>query len=369
MKNLSCSASVLLAFLGTSWSTQALSAVVADASVSRDSAKDAYQIEWRTEPKGAPVTIRVSNSASESPKTIVATGAVGGSFRWQPGEASHRHYFSVSSDDNSSRVAATRLLPLEGGRNFRDLGGYATADGRTVKWGKVFRSGVMDGLTDADYDYLSSLGIKTVCDLRAAAERKAEPTDWRAGKVEYVSYPDPAEDEDAPNPLSALADPDITPVQVAAAMAEGYVGIAYEQAPAYRNMFDRMAGGEIPLAFNCSAGKDRTGIGAALLLTLLGVPRETVVADYSLSDDYVDYMRAFASQMARDKARDNGSPYAFLFELPLTTVQPLMRSDPMYIETALTAIEEKFGSVETFIRDELDITESEANAIRNALLE
>ena len=79
-------------------------------------------------------------------------------------------------------------MPLQGGRNFRDLGGYPTVDGRRVKWGRLFRSGTMAFLTDSDYDFLSNLGIAAVCDLRSTGEREAEPTQWRTDPpAEYVA--------------------------------------------------------------------------------------------------------------------------------------------------------------------------------------
>lgn len=85
----------------------------------------------------------------------------------QPGEAKARQGVSVQQQ------AHPRLLPLEGGQNFRDLGGYRTRDGRTVRWGMLFRSGAMDRLTAADYAYLGKIGIRTVCDFRRA--RNAPP--------------------------------------------------------------------------------------------------------------------------------------------------------------------------------------------------
>lgn len=263
-------------------------------------------------------------------------------------------------------------MPLEGGRNFRDLGGYETADGKTVKWGKVFRSGVMHELTDADYDYLSDLGIKTVCDFRETDERKNEPTDWRAGDIEYLTFaPPPGNDDDpANNPMfAALLDPDSTPDDVANAMAAGYHDIALGEAEGYTAMFDELAAGRTPLAFNCSAGKDRAGTAAALILTALGVPRETVVHDYSLSDDFVDYMAEFMGPEARAEAEAGDSPYAFLFQLPPEKVEPLMASHPMYIEASLDHIAAEHGSVLAFIQNELDVTDTELSAIRASLLE
>jgi protein-tyrosine phosphatase len=75
-------------------------------------------------------------------------------------------------------VPQDRLIALEGGRNFRDLGGYPTVDGRRVRWGLMFRSGSLSGLTEADWDSLTRRGIRTICDLRTHKERAAEPFAW-----------------------------------------------------------------------------------------------------------------------------------------------------------------------------------------------
>ena len=341
---------------------------VVNAAVSIDADRGHYIVEWQTEPPGVPVTVAVAASPRADDTEMIARDALDTRYRWHAAVGEERQYFFVTPGKGDAYPVASRVLPLEGGRNFRDLGGYRMKDGSRVKWGRIYRSGVMDGLTDKDYEYLASLGIRTICDFRAADERRAEPTNWRAGDIRYVTFPDPISNEDA-SPLSVLREPDVTPERVAKAMAEGYVGIAYEQAPAYRSMFDRLASGEIPLAFNCSAGKDRTGIGAALLLTLLGAPRETIVADYALSDDVVDYMQEFMGEEARAEALENGSPYAFLFEMPPQLIEPLMRSDPLYIESALDALAEQHGSVMNYIRQELDVTDAEVRAIRSALLE
>jgi protein-tyrosine phosphatase len=77
-----------------------------------------------------------------------------------------------------AKVTHSRLLPLQGGQNFRDLGGYRTRDSRTVRWGVLFRSGAMNALTPADFAYLGRLGIRTVCDFRSTDERNAAPVQW-----------------------------------------------------------------------------------------------------------------------------------------------------------------------------------------------
>lgn len=335
-----------------------------------ESAND-YTITWDG---GAPVTIKVSTTPGFAAGEGETIGTFeGGSASWSAEGDPARRYFRLTAESGESEEVAVRLLPLEGGRNFRDLGGYETQDGKTVKWGRVYRSGVMSGLTDGDYEYLSDLGISTVCDFREEDERKSEPTDWRAGEIEYMTFAPPPEDEEgASNPMFAVfQNPEATPEDVRQAMAAGYPGIAEGEDEGYTAMFDQLAAGNIPLAFNCSAGKDRAGTAAAMVLTALGVPRETVVEDYALSDDYVDYMAEFMGDEARAKAAEEGeeSPYAFLMKLPPEMVAPLMESNPIYIETTLDAMTEKHGSVLAYIQAEFDVTDEELTAIRSQLLE
>ena len=338
-------------------------------SVSFDEEAGAYTLDWTLSEAGAPVDILVASSPEGSDAQSLAVGLTETRFTWTPGDApAERHYFLIDPETGPAMIAATRVLPLEGGRTFRDLGGYETADGRTVKWGALFRSGVMNKLTEADYAYLSSLGIGSVYDLRTSDERTSEPTVWAAGAIDYVTFPDPASDSDA-NPLvQVFTDPEVTPAKVSAMMTELYSGILEQQAPAYRAMFDELANGEAaPMVFNCSAGKDRTGVGAALILSALGVPRETVVADYALSEQVVDYAREF--ELTGEEEVDPDSPYAFLRQLPPELVMPLMRSDPAYIEAVLDGLDAEYGSTLAFIQTELDVDDEELARIRARLLD
>ena len=338
----------------------------AGVTVTLDKASKTYTIDWREE-IGTDLYLEVSSSpdtpAGEGQRLVKQPEA--SRHEWTADTLDARHYFTLVPQSGEPVRTALRLLPLEGGRNFRDLGGYETENGQTVRWGHLYRSGVMSELTDEDYAYLSGLGIQVICDLRTAEERADEPTKWKGSEIDYITFPDPSSD-DSMGLMAVFQDPDVTPEKVSQTMAEAYAGIAEDQTPAYREMFDRLAEGEIPLAFNCSAGKDRTGIGAALLLTALGVPRETVVADYALSEVYVDYMEAFAGDEA---AANEDSPYAFLAKLPPELVAPLMRSDPFYIETALADIEEEYGSVMAFLKEEVDVTDEELASIRSQLLQ
>ena len=336
-------------------------------SVEHGASPNDYLLQWETDVPDAAVRLEVSSHPDAADAEVIAEDITAGEFQWTAPPPPSRRYFSVAPASGEAVQGAVRLLPLEGGRNFRDLGGYATEDGRRVRWGRVYRSGVMTNLTAGDYEYLASLGIATICDYRSEQERHEEPTRWGAGQVDYVTFPDPATPAGS-SLAGVLSNPDVTPQAVADAMAAGYTQIAKDHASSFGTMFDRLAAGEIPLAFNCSAGKDRAGISAALLLTALGVPRATVVADYALSEQLVDYVAEFRGGADHEGAEEGGA-YAFLAALPLELLTPLMRSDPRYIEYALAWMDEEYGSVMNFIREELDVTGAELSAIRAALLE
>jgi len=232
-----------------------------------------------------------------------------------------------------------------------------TDGGRITKWETVYRSGSPAGLTEADQAELTRRGIRTVCDFRTNEERESEPNPFVAGN-DAVTYWTRDLAEGMSNFHTALTGPDSGPETSRAVLIASYKSMPETYAESFAQMFRFLAEGQTPLAFNCTAGKDRTGIASALLLTVLGVPRETVIADYALTDKIVDYR----AQM-EEGAQSNPS-YAFLMELPWETVAPLVASDPAYLESAFTAIEQEYGSVDSFIETRLGVTPDMKTAIR-----
>ncbi|MGK6353989.1 tyrosine-protein phosphatase [Sphingomonas sp. DT-207] len=257
-----------------------------------------------------------------------------------------------------SAVQHQRVLPLEGGQNFRDLGGYRTADGRTVKWGVLFRSGAMNGLTDKDFAYLRKLGLRTVCDFRDIRERKQAAVNWPAGTPPKVLASDYS--MDSAEMMRTLAAPGLDGPKTRTMMASFYRETPYKFADQYRRMFGELKAGNVPLAFNCSAGKDRTGVAAALLLTALGVPHETVVEDYLLSNTYFKPTAAMAGD-------DEAS--AFFKRLPPDVIKALMGVDRSYIEGAFAEIRERSGSLDAYYKDELGLSAADIAALRARYLE
>lgn len=243
-------------------------------------------------------------------------------------------------------AAAQRVLPLQGGNNFRDLGGYRTADGRSVRWGLLYRSAAMDKLTLADFQYLNGLGIRTICDLRDRRERASQALAWPKGLNPPRVL---ADDYDLDMTGFAVLFGGASPPDAATArqvMAKSYPAMLARFNGQYRRMFAELLAGEAPLAFNCSAGKDRTGIAAALLLTALGVPRETVIDDYLLSNRYFDPHKGLATD---DRAG------AMWRRLPPDVLRVLMGVDRSYLEAVFQVIDAHPGGVDGYLDDRLGL--------------
>ncbi len=264
---------------------------------------------------------------------------------------------------SSAAIAAApaphlRVLPLQGGRNFRDLGGYRTIDGRHVKWGLLFRSGSMHGLTPADYAYLEGRGIRVVCDLRSTTERNNEPVNWPADHAPAVLTDDYLLADSGAMPKGDMRHWNAR--QSNAAMAATYPQILKYFAGQYRRMFAELLAGHAPLAVNCSAGKDRTGVASALLLTALGVPRKTVIADYELTNRTLD-SSAFL--------KGTSASAMMLSSLPAPALHAILSADRGNIAAALAVVDAHPGGADGYFRDEMNLSRDDLRRLRALYLE
>lgn len=253
-------------------------------------------------------------------------------------------------NDSVNASAPERRLPMEGAANFRDLGGYRTADGRSVRWRHVFRSDALSALTAADQARLKALGVRLVCDLRISGERRlapnALPDDSGIERFEPGFIPRGTLDMLAELRAGTLRGPDIIE------HVKGHYWIMpREHADAFGGVLRRLAETR-PAVVHCTSGKDRTGLTAAFLLLALGVPVETVYEDYLLTNDY-----------RRDVTR--------LLNLPLSDedMAILTSARREYLETALNSMIDLSGSIEAFLREHLGIDEALRRRLHAALLE
>lgn len=359
---------VLLALFGTALAAPAAHARFRSVSVEREQGRLA--VVWAAD---GPVDVYEAKEADAS-----VNGAVLLSDDDRDGrhivtaEAFARPYFLLKDESDGTILrVAERLLPLERGSNFRDLGGYRAADGRYVRWGRIFRSGAMPVLSDADIRYFAGLGIATVVDLRSAEERELAPdTILSQPGVRYFAS-DYSMASIFGRLMPAPGGNTAVPRQEASGMTLLYRDWLVSLAPQFREMFASLLAGEGGLVYHCSAGQDRTGVGSALILAALGVPREVILADYHLSTP----SRRPEHEMPKiDPARFPNNAMAAYFAKASTAEVPKAR--PLYdargvafLAATFDEIDTRWGSVEHYLDDVLGIGAVELAELRADYLE
>jgi protein-tyrosine phosphatase len=228
-----------------------------------------------------------------------------------------------------------------------------------VKWGLLFRSGTMHGLTEGDYAYLSRRGIKVVCDFRDVRERRDEPSNWPKADGPRVLSEDYQLDMAGFMPKG---DPRTwTAEQARTAMRNSYPHMLETFHGQYRRMFAELLAGNAPLVFHCSAGKDRTGIAAALLLTALGVPRATVIDDYLLTNTYLDAGKLIAQNA-------HAGPASPLAGVPPEVARAMIAADRSYIEAALSVLDRHAGGTTGWLKAEMGLSAADLAKLRRMYL-
>jgi protein-tyrosine phosphatase len=258
-----------------------------------------------------------------------------------------------------------RQLPLTGGRNFRDLGGYDTSDGRRTRWRRLYRSGVMHRLTDADCTQLLSLGIRVICDLRTPGERSREPTRLPLDAFDVMEWDYDHRHISFRSQLSSQET--LSPEVVRGCMLKIYRSLPRLLAEQFGGLLQRVAADDTPLVFHCSAGKDRTGIASALILSTLGVPHEQIFADYLLTNSAMDLE---AEHFTRRTGQVGiGDEYSLLQRATAEIRAPLLRAYPEYLGAAIAQIESDHGSIANYLIEQLGVSADMQQHMCDTLLE
>ena len=249
--------------------------------------------------------------------------------------------------------SARRHIVLQGAVNVRDLGGYPGADGRHVKWGTLYRSADISRLTDADLRALDYLHIRYDVDLRGVAESAQAPDRINPG-TDYILCP--AGSDSVNNWMKQLAGMKSGGDSL---MIAFYANTTYLTAR-YKPFFQKLL--SLPdtsaLLFHCTAGKDRTGIGAALLLYTLGVPYPTIQADYEATNVY----RSGANeQMIQSMVQR--------LHVDEQVARDMLSAKAVYLDATFVAIRSRYGSVDAYVKDELGLDDEAINRLRKRFLE
>lgn len=264
-----------------------------------------------------------------------------------------RPYFHIVGEKGLSTIVAERKVPVQGAFNLRDLGGYQTVDGRTVKWGKLFRSDALARLSKNDISYLQNSGLKTILDYRSADEIAKSPDPVIPG-VKNIN--DPVLKSGVPTfDIFSLDMEGLDNVfqQIQTAMVE------QPDAEAYKTLFNLLLDeNNTALLQHCTAGKDRTGLGSALVLLALGVPEDTVLNDYMLSNNpaYIQkQLDSMASILKTDQQRQ--------------VVAALYGVKKEWLQTSLDQIKTHYGSYDAYFTQVMGLTAKDRQKLKDMYLE
>lgn len=244
---------------------------------------------------------------------------------------------------------AARIHVFDALDNFRDYGGYGTAAGARLRVERLYRSAHHAGLSDADVERLAVIDFGTVVDLRRPVERRRQPSRRPEGFSGVVLESDLDEAGEAPH-ITFLKTADLTPDSGRRFMTETYRQLPF--APAHLDLFARyfraLADSDRPVLIHCAAGKDRTGLLAALTHHLLGVGHDDLMADYLLTNTAVDLdgQAGFVAERLKTLTGRTASHAA---------VVAFLGVEPAFLEAALAEIKARHGSVDRYLSDALGV--------------
>ncbi len=278
------------------------------------------------------------------------------------GKIVNRWYVKLVPDHGAPLVITDRNLALASAPNFRDAGGYRTADGKWVRMGRLYRADQLDQLSDADLDTLRADGIHLVCDLRTDAERARGMNRLPPGAESLIA------DVSGPGSTASELAKAFTDARLAERMLGGGKGAGlliaanrqFVSGPsallAYGDVFERLANpAMLPAVFHCTAGKDRTGWAQAIFLGIMGVPRETIMADYLLSNRYLAAKNEHMTAMLKG-------------HVDPAWLKPLLEVRPEYLNAAFDEVDKRYGSMEAYLHQGLGLSDATLTALRHEFL-
>ena len=263
----------------------------------------------------------------------------------------------IHKTDNTFQNEDYRLLPMDGAHNTRELGGYKTTDGKSVKWGMLYRSDKLSDISDTDQAYLQNLGIKKIIDFRSKEEKEEDPDIIPKG-IDYIEMPISV-DGAMRSKIEAVLKGE-TNKDVKSFLIDANKEFVSNYTDVYEDFLRNLIDDDGPALFHCTAGKDRAGFAAAITLIALGVSKEDVINDYMKTNQFTkERIEEIIGQIE----------LMTLYQTDAEILRPLLGVEREYIETAFQTAEEKYGSLENFIRDGLNISDKDIQKLRNKFIE
>ncbi|MDR1201531.1 MAG: tyrosine-protein phosphatase [Tannerellaceae bacterium] len=254
---------------------------------------------------------------------------------------------------NNQTTPPQRAGILTGAPNFRDLGGYPSEDGKHTIWQKIFRSQMLAQVSDSDMVKIKELKIKTVIDFRADDEVLKEPSRLPEG-LNIVRLPIDVGSNDTLQIMQKVMAGALDSAQCVAFMQTANRRFVTEFTSQYKEFFNILLQPDsYPIVFHCTAGKDRTGFAAAMLLSALDIEWDTVMNDYLLTNQYL-------------------KPQQLIPQIPEQAIPALRQMwgvQPSYLNAAKEEILKHYGSINNYLHQELNMGQAEKTRLKQCLLE
>ncbi|WP_439533675.1 tyrosine-protein phosphatase [Polymorphobacter sp.] len=329
---------------------------LSDARVTR-LADGQLEISWTAK---TPVDVLVSDQpdAPRAAATLISRADADGRHNLAVPAGERRYFLLHEAGTRETLRTAERVLPYASASNFRDIGGYRAADGKHVRWGRIYRTGGQPLVNEADQASIARLNLANLVDLRSIEERRLAPSRLQNIRYNAVGY----------SMMALMAGVDPSQLKNGGAVYRGFPRLL---APQLALTFDRLLESDQPLAYNCSAGQDRTGFVTAMILSALGVSRADIIADYHLSTP----SRRPENEMPKlDPALVASDPVARMFagyQKPENArPEPLVDADgKAFLSYALEEIETRYGSIDAYLEKEAGLTPARREALKAAYLE
>ncbi len=268
-----------------------------------------------------------------------------------------RVFFTIQIAESAWIELAEKRIVMEGSVNFRDLGGYRNCDRQMIKWGTLFRADSLHRLSEIDLEIMASLKINTVIDFRTDREAKQSPDALPPDQqVNYVHLPIKSGEFDFISAMKLLADRD-SQWPTGDFMVKNYESYLTDFPKVWKRVFLLLADTcNYPLVFHCTAGKDRTGVCAALIMLLLKIPEEEIIQDHQLSNEYI----ASIVDSIKKSLEDQGYPYEKL--------EPFFSAPLNAINRFLDILKEEYGTVDSFLIKKVELDPGILQKVRENLL-
>ncbi|MCD7938373.1 MAG: tyrosine-protein phosphatase [Tannerellaceae bacterium] len=314
-----------------------------------------YIIKWETDP---PMEGLMKLYVSDNPDQFMKSRTAGQAniadniMTYITNDNVTRKYFLLTFNEKYPQILGSRYVPMDEVDNLRDLGGYPSSGEYMTRWGKVYRSGDLYGMTVLDSIRMSNLGIRTIIDLRTEEEVFQAPVSYTGANVIHI----PVSNGNYQDIHNKLINKRARKGDGMLFMQDLYLQYITENNTQFAKALEVFLDKDnYPILFNCTYGKDRAGFLAAMLLSALDVPEETIYRDYTLSNQYINIRRI--DEFART-----------LDTYGQETITVMLAANEGLLDLAFRKIKKEYGSVDKYLSSELNLNEKKRAQLKDIML-